>query len=57
MLGHPLGDLAEVSADVRQARPGPQQAGGQRVAGLAGNPPADVEIVDPALEALVEPVG
>ena len=52
VLGHPLGDLAEVAADVGQARPGPQQAGGQRVPGLVGDPAADVELVDPGLKPL-----
>jgi hypothetical protein len=55
VLGHPLGDVAEVAADVRQARPGPQQVGRQRVAGLVRDPAADVELVDPELEPLVEP--
>ncbi len=56
MLRHFLRNLAQVAADVGQAGPGAQQAGGQRVAGLVGDPAPDVEAVDPVLEALVEPV-
>jgi hypothetical protein len=48
--------MAQVAADVRQAGPGAQQAGGQGVAGLVGHLAADVEAVDPGLEAPVEPV-
>ena len=48
--------MAEVAADVRQARAGPQQTCGQGVPGLVGDPAADVKIVDPELEAPVEPV-
>jgi len=55
VLRHFLGDLPKVLADVGQAGPGAQQAGGQRVAGLVRHPAADVEAVDPVLEALVEP--
>ena len=39
-----------------EAGAGAQQAGGQGVAGLMGHLAADVEAVDPVLEALVEPL-
>ena len=55
-LRHFLGDMAQVAADVGQAGAGAQQAGGQGVAGLVGHLAADVEAVDPVLEALVEPL-
>jgi hypothetical protein len=55
VLRHFLGNLAQVTADVGQAGPGAQQAGGQGVAGLVGYLAADVEAVDPVFEALVEP--
>lgn len=56
VLGHPLGDVTEIAADVGQARASAQQVGCQAVPGLVRNPAADVELVDPQLEALVEPV-
>ena len=47
VLGHAVGDVAEVAADVGQARAVPQQAGGQRVPGLVGDVAAEVELGDP----------
>jgi hypothetical protein len=56
VLGHAVGDLTEVAADVRQARAMPQQPGGQRVPGLVGDVvTAEVKLGDPAAEAGVEP--
>ena len=56
VLGHPVGDVPEVAADVGEGRAVAQQAGGQRVPGLVGDPAADVELVDPGLEPGVEPL-
>lgn len=56
VLGHPLGDLAEIAADVGQARAGAQQVGGQGVAGLMSDVVAEVETVDPGAESGPEPV-
>ncbi|OIJ95001.1 hypothetical protein BIV23_35680 [Streptomyces monashensis] len=56
MLGHAVGDLAEVAADVSQGRAVPQQPGGQGVPGLVGDVvSAEVEAGDPGAEAGVEP--
>lgn len=56
MLGHTVGDLAEVAADVGQGRAVPQQPGGKRVPGLMGNAvSAEVEVGEPAAESCVEP--
>ncbi|GAA2986839.1 hypothetical protein GCM10020227_64540 [Streptomyces flavovirens] len=56
VLGHAVGDLAEVTADVRQARAVPQQPGGQRVPGLVGDVvTAEVKLGEPTAEAGVEP--
>ena len=54
VLGHPVGDLAEVAADVGQAGPGAQQVGGQGVPGLVRHPVTEVEFVHPPLETLVD---
>ena len=48
--------MAQEAADVGEAGAGAQQAGGQGVPGLVGHLAADVEAVDPVLEALVEPL-
>ena len=56
VLGHPVGDVPEVAADVAEGRAVAQQAGGQRVPGLVGNPAADVELIDPGPEPEVEPL-
>lgn len=56
VLGHAVGDLTEVTADVRQARAVPQQPGGQRVPGLVGDVvTAEVKLCEPMAEAGVEP--
>jgi hypothetical protein len=47
VLGHPVGDLAEVAADVGQGGAVPKQVGGQGVAGLVWDHAAKVELVDP----------
>ncbi|GES32387.1 hypothetical protein San01_48740 [Streptomyces angustmyceticus] len=55
MLGHALGQLAEVAAHVGECGAGAQQVGGQGVAGLVGDVrAAEVEVGDPGPEALVE---
>jgi hypothetical protein len=56
MLCHPVGDVAEVTADMGQGRPVAQQVRRQGVPGLVRHPAADVEVSDPGLEAAVEPL-
>jgi hypothetical protein len=55
VLGHPIGHVPEVAADVRQARAGPQQVGGQGMPGLMRDEMTDVQLFDPLPKSLAEP--
>jgi hypothetical protein len=50
MLGHPIGDLTQIAADMGQARAGAQQICGQRVPSLMSDVVAEVEAIDPGPE-------
>src|SRR5262249_8005712 len=56
VLGHPVGDLTEISTNVRQGGAGPQQVGCQGVPRLVGNQTAQVQFGDPLPEPAVEPL-
>ena len=56
MLGHPVRDMAQVTAYVGERRPVAQQVRGQRVPGLVGNVVAEVHGVHPGPEPAVEPL-
>jgi hypothetical protein len=56
VLGHSVGDVAEVAADVGQRGAVAQQSGGQGVSGLVSDDGAKVELGDPLAEPGLEPV-